>query len=163
MKKAAFIAAMIAAQIAYTVIFANAAFAASVQPNMYTCQDVTNPDYVVGFSATSWLGTPDFSITNEFENIAPGDPAKVLFSLDVATTPLGQIVSGVVTPKYIADVPSRVYSLVIPGIYLGDHKQAEFTTKLLIGYNGGFMPAPAVYQQITEIKDLTCTAQKVLF
>ena len=163
MKKAIFIATMVFAQIAYTVVFANAAFAAGSQPNYYTCQDMNNPDYVVGFSTTSWVGTPDFHIQNEFENVAPGDPAKYHFSLQTANTPLGQMVSGVMTPKYIADVPSKVYTLVIPGIYMGDHLQVEFQTKLLIGSNGGFMPAPAIMQSIQEVKDLTCTAQSVDF
>ena len=161
MKKALFVFAMIFAQVAFTVIFANAAFAA--EPNYYTCQDKNNPDYVVGFSTSSMIGQPDFHITNEFENVAPGDPAKYHFSLSTANTPLGQVVSGVVTPKFIADVPSDVYSLIIPGIYLGNTYEAEFETKLLIGSNGGFMPAPAVMQRIHEVKDLTCTAQSVDF
>lgn len=158
MKRIILSTAVILAQLTFTGI-ASAAFV----PNYFTCQENGNPDYVVSYSTTSLLGTPDFHIQNEFENIAPGDPAKFIFNLSSAFTAHGNMISGVVAEKHIADAPVNIYTLVIPAIDMGEALSLEFETRLLIGKGDGHFAPPQILQTIDEVKTLTCTAQTVNF
>jgi hypothetical protein len=147
---------------AVLAVAASSAFAA--EANLFTCENAAEK-VQVGYSSTSFVGKPQLNITIDGRDVLLGDAARPnLVSLTSDETVLGELVSAVVTRQFIADAPSLVYSVVIPGIQLGqDATEAKFDTLLIQGSTGGFMALPAVYQRINKTTKLSCKAQAVLF
>jgi hypothetical protein len=145
---------------ALTVIAAPA-FAA--QPNQYICANAAKHMNVI-YSSSSFMGQPEMTISVNDQSIVPGNAEQSFVSLSAQSTMLGQFVTADVISRVIADGPSSVYSLIVPGIILGDAPIVKFETKLLIGVNnGGRAVGPVVLQHITDVISLKCVAQSVQF
>ena len=138
--------------------------ARSSQPNLFRCVEKSNPSFVVNYTTSSMRGEPTMTIEDGSESVVPGKAGENFMSLSSVNSPIGTIVSVMLTRDHLADAPSAVYSLVVPGIMLkGMGQAAKFETILMIGSNGGFRSLPAVYQQIHEVKQLACEAELVNF
>ena len=137
--------------------------AMAAQPNLYMCEGLDS-DIRVSYSSSSMTGQPQYNVNIDGENVTPFHDENYLVSMTTDNTRLGLLVTAGVIHKRIADAPSQVYALFVPGITLDRNgHEAQFETKLLIGSNGGFMALPAVHQRINRVETLTCTAQKVFF
>lgn len=138
--------------------------ARSSEPNSFRCVEKSNPSFMVNYTTSSRRGEPTMNVGDGSDSLVPGKPGENLVNLSSVNSPIGTVVSSLVTRKHIADAPSAVYSLVVPGIMLrnmGDN--VKFETILMIGSNGGFRSLPAVYQQIHDVKQMECEAQLVNF
>lgn len=140
-----------------------ASTAQAAQPNLFTCKN-TQEGLVVSYSSSSFQGNPHFNVTQQGKDVLAGAQGNNIVSISQDETSLGLLVTADVVRPFIADAPSLVYSVVIPGIELGNTAwNTTFETILIQGTNGGFMALPAVYQRINKTTKLKCTAQKVFF
>lgn len=144
--------------VAFAAMVSTAATAA--QPSLFNCKS-EDGTLEVHYTTTSFTGQPTFSVTKNGQSLTSGP--NLLVNVQSSKTPLGQFVSAMVTRRFIADAPSLVYGVFIPGIELGHAHEVNFSTIYLDGSNGGFLAQPAVYQRIKDAVKLECKAQFVLF
>jgi hypothetical protein len=132
-------------------------------PNLFSCRNEAE-GIELGYTTSSIIGEPTLSIVQNGTNLLHSQDEQITSSFDSIDTHLGKMVTAFVNRNLIADAPSLVYTVFIPGIVLGDQQNtAEFKTVLLQATSGGFMPLPVVYQNIYKTTELTCTAQRVFF
>ena len=139
-------------------------FAASVsgaaQPNLFNCKSA-NGQTRVRYTSTSVTGQPTLTVFKNGKEV--GAEANVSSHLRADQTAFGMLAALSVVHDLRADAPAEVYGLMIPGIELGNHGKANFKTLMFEGNNGGYRALPAVYQDISQVTALDCTAAQVLF
>ncbi len=139
------------------------ASAQAAQPNHYVCQNEEEGVSVM-YDTTSVSGQSVLNIRIADEQILPVDQEQFRVSMRFDRTAFGELVTAYVSPQYVADVPSKVYGVFIPGIqvYENGEQEAVFQTKLLVGRAGGFLPPNLQYQKINQVIDLECSADLVM-
>jgi len=155
------------------------AFATSVRPtgvpstrpepkslaNLVTCKS-EDSKFEVSYTATSFRGQPSFNVWGEDSQDLINQENQ-LVEIASVDTPYGKMITATVTPKFIADVPSQVYSILIPFINAAalEHNQnsVPFKSALLEGSVGGFRPNYILSQRLEKATNLDCTASKVYF
>jgi hypothetical protein len=112
---------------------------------------------------SSITGKPAFDLTVKGISVTHQPDVQIEILYKSALTPVGSFVYVVMTRPSLQDAPSIVISVLIPAIDLGSATSFNFKSVLLESYQGGLVPPPLAFQNLSHVTKLNCTATRAMF